>query len=123
MYDVVVEESFSAAHRLRQYRGHGEELHGHTWKAQVAVAAEGLDESGLACDFAILRQEIKAVIGQLDHTCLNEVGPFQEVEPSAENVARWIYTTIRQRLDARGTKVARVTVWETPSTAVSYREE
>jgi len=123
MYEVSVDESFAAAHNLRNYHGKCEELHGHNYKVRVTLAGKELDASGLLYDFVHLKQAIQGVIRSLDHKYLNELKPFDALNPSAENIARYIYEeTAKQLLKAaNGAGVASVTVWETETAAATYR--
>jgi 6-pyruvoyltetrahydropterin/6-carboxytetrahydropterin synthase len=123
MYEVSVDESFAAAHNLRNYKGKCEDLHGHNYKVRVVLAGDGLDETGLLYDFVHLKQVIKGVIGALDHKYLNELPPFDRINPSAENIARHIYdeTSKQLRKEPNGAAVASITVWESDITAATYR--
>ena len=85
MYRVVVQTFFSSAHCLREYEGPCEALHGHNWKVTVAVEAEKLDRLGMVIDFKVLKREVNRIIQRLDHTYLNEIAPFDTVNPSSEN--------------------------------------
>jgi 6-pyruvoyltetrahydropterin/6-carboxytetrahydropterin synthase len=123
MYEVSVDETFAAAHNLRNYKGKCENLHGHNYKLRVTLAGEKLDSTGLLYDFVHLKQVIQSVIRSLDHKYLNELSPFDVLNPSAENISRYIYDEIAKQLHdgLNGTGVASVTVWETDVTAASYR--
>jgi 6-pyruvoyltetrahydropterin/6-carboxytetrahydropterin synthase len=123
MYEVSVDESFAAAHNLRNYHGKCEDLHGHNYKVRVTLAGKELDASGLLYDFVHLKQVIQGVIRSLDHKYLNELKPFDALNPSAENIARYIYDeTAKQLLKAvNGAGVTSVTVWETETAAATYR--
>jgi 6-pyruvoyltetrahydropterin/6-carboxytetrahydropterin synthase len=123
MYEVSVDESFAAAHNLRNYRGKCENLHGHNYKVRVTLAGKELDSTGLLYDFVHLKQAIQGVIRSLDHTYLNERPPFDVLNPSAENIARYIYDeTARQLPPApNGAGIASITVWESDVTAATYK--
>jgi 6-pyruvoyltetrahydropterin/6-carboxytetrahydropterin synthase len=123
MYEVSVDESFAAAHNLRNYHGKCEDLHGHNYKVRVTLAGKELDASGLLYDFVHLKHAIQGVIRSLDHKYLNELKPFDALNPSAENIARYIYDETSKQLlkAANGAGVASVTVWETDSAAATYR--
>jgi 6-pyruvoyltetrahydropterin/6-carboxytetrahydropterin synthase len=123
MYEVSVDEQFAAAHNLRNYKGKCEDLHGHNYKLQVVLKGAELDSTGLLYDFVHLKQVIRDVIRALDHKYLNELPPFVELNPSAENIARHIYDEISKQLHRvpNGAEVARITVWETDTTAATYR--
>ena len=123
MYDVSVDESFAAAHNLRNYKGKCEDLHGHNYKVRVVLAGEKLDTTGLLYDFVHLKQVIRSVINSLDHKYLNELSPFDQLNPSAENIARHIYDETSKQLhkEPNGAAVASITVWESDVTAATYR--
>jgi len=123
MFEVYVDESFAAAHNLRGYKGKCENLHGHNYKVRVTLAGPELDSVGLLYDFVHLKQVIQGVIRSLDHKYLNEMKPFDVVNPSAENIARHIYDETAKQLRAvpNGATVASITVWESDVTAAVYR--
>ncbi len=123
MYEVSVEETFAAAHNLRGYKGKCENLHGHNYKVRVTLAGTEVDSVGLLYDFVHLKQVIQSVIRALDHKYLNELSPFDVLNPSAENIARYIYDqTVKQLKQAsNGAAVSSITVWESDLTAATYR--
>jgi 6-pyruvoyltetrahydropterin/6-carboxytetrahydropterin synthase len=123
MYEVSVEETFAAAHNLRNYKGKCEDLHGHNYKIRVVLAGKELDSTGLLYDFVNLKQVIRSIIASLDHKYLNELPPFDTLNPSAENLARHIYDQASRQLPAssNGAGIASITVWETETTAATYR--
>jgi 6-pyruvoyltetrahydropterin/6-carboxytetrahydropterin synthase len=120
MYEVTIETGFSGAHVLRGYEGKCGRLHGHNWKVAVTVATERLDDLGLALDFSRLKDETRQVLAQVDHSHLNEVFPFTELNPTAENIAKWVWEMLGKRLEATGHEVTRVTVWESDSAAATF---
>jgi 6-pyruvoyltetrahydropterin/6-carboxytetrahydropterin synthase len=123
MFEISVDETFAAAHNLREYKGKCEDLHGHNYKVRVMVAGPELDATGLLVDFVALKQAIQAVIRALDHKYLNELPPFDRLNPSAENIARHIYeqATWQLKPPANGAEISGVTVWETETSAATYR--
>lgn len=123
MYEVSVDETFAAAHNLRNYKGKCEDLHGHNYKVRVTLAGPELDATGLLYDFVHLKQVIQGVIRSLDHKYLNELKPFDVLNPSAENIARHIYeqTALQMRATANGAAISSITVWESDVTAATYR--
>jgi len=123
MYEVSVDESFAAAHNLRNYKGKCENLHGHNYKVRVTLAGKELDSTGLLYDFVHLKQAIQGVIRALDHTYLNERPPFDVLNPSAENIARYIYDETARQLSpaSNGAGIASITVWESDVTAATYK--
>lgn len=123
MYEVSVDETFAAAHNLRNYKGKCENLHGHNYKVRVTLAGKEVDSTGLLYDFVHLKQVIQGVIRSLDHKYLNELPPFDTLNPSAENIARYIYEQTSKQLSQtpNGAGVASITVWETDVAAATYR--
>jgi len=123
LYEVSVDETFAAAHNLRGYQGKCENLHGHNYKVRVVLAGEELDSVGLLYDFVHLKQVIQGVIRSLDHKYLNEMEPFDTLNPSAENIARHIFDQAAKQLhpSPNGAGISSVTVWETDTTAATYR--
>jgi 6-pyruvoyltetrahydropterin/6-carboxytetrahydropterin synthase len=123
MYEVSVDETFAAAHNLRGYKGKCENLHGHNYKVRVTLSGKEVDSVGLLYDFVHLKQVIQSVIRSLDHKYLNELPPFDVLNPSAENIARYIYDQAAKQLHQapNGAAVSSITVWESDVTAATYR--
>jgi 6-pyruvoyltetrahydropterin/6-carboxytetrahydropterin synthase len=123
MYEVSVEETFAAAHNLREYKGKCEDLHGHNYKVRVVLTGKELDSVGLLYDFVHLKEVVQTVIRSLDHKYLNELPPFDKLNPSAENLAHHIYDQASRQLHKapNGAGIASITVWETETTAATYR--
>jgi 6-pyruvoyltetrahydropterin/6-carboxytetrahydropterin synthase len=124
MYEVRIDEEFSAAHALRGYKGKCERLHGHNWKVEVYVRGARLDEVGMLVDFRELKAATRRVMHHLDHRNLNELKPFDtEVNPSSEHLAGFILHEVAGQIDNDRVKVYKVRVWETPSTSATYEVE
>jgi 6-pyruvoyltetrahydropterin/6-carboxytetrahydropterin synthase len=124
MYELTIETGFASAHQLRGYKGKCENLHGHNWRVQAAVIAERLNEIDLAIDFHDLKRITNEIVSQLDHKCLNEIFPFTEKNPSSENIARWIFESLKKRLsEYDNIEVSAVTVWESETASATYYEE
>ena len=125
MYQLTKSIQFDAAHQLRDYVGKCANLHGHTYKMVVCVAGERVSEIGMLYDFFDLKQLMKEVIDQLDHRFINEIPPYDEINPTAENMAYHIYQTLKRRLVEQNPalKLAYVEIWETPSASARYTEE
>ena len=120
MYQVCVEEHFDAAHFLRGYRGKCEALHGHRFRVVVRVSAPGVDEVGLGYDFTELKRHLRDILSRFDHTCLNEVAPFDSLNPSSENIATTVYNELQVALAGASVSLACVEVWESPQSGVAY---
>ncbi len=123
MYELSIEVGFSAAHQLRGYKGNCENIHGHNWRVQISVIAERLNEIEIGMDFRDLKKISREVILPLDHAFLNEVFPFTEKNPSSENIAKWIYDSLKKKVNNGNLKVAAVTVWESDTASASYYED
>jgi 6-pyruvoyltetrahydropterin/6-carboxytetrahydropterin synthase len=123
MFVVSVQAHYDAAHFLRNYKGKCERLHGHRYVVEVALTSETLNESGIAFDFVEVKRELRALAERLDHTNINDVAPFTELEPSAENQAKYFYDELKRLLPrAFGDAVLYVRVWETPTQWAQYTE-
>ena len=122
MFEVSVDETFSAGHALRGYKGKCENPHGHNYKVRIIVEGAGLDSTGLLYDFTDLKRVIRGIVGGVDHKFLNDQAPFDSINPSAENIAKFFYDETSRQMSAMpvGTKISRVTVWETDTTAATY---
>jgi 6-pyruvoyltetrahydropterin/6-carboxytetrahydropterin synthase len=123
MYRVSVEKSFDAAHYLRGYKGKCESMHGHRFRVLVSVRASTLDDIGLAYDFTDLKKHLGDILERFDHTCLNEVPPFDKINPSSEHIAATIYEEIKAKLTGSPVAPESVEVWETPYQGIAYKPD
>lgn len=114
----MVEDSFDAAHALRNYHGPCENLHGHTWKVQVFLQGNQLNEIGMLEDFKNMKQMLADILKEFDHTLLNDLKAFSLENPSSENIAKLIFQRIKNEMGA----IKKVTVWESPTSAATYWE-
>ena len=125
MFEICVEATFAAAHQLRNYKGKCENLHGHNYRVKVTVGGEKLNSTGLVADFGEVKAVLREVVARLDHTFLNELEPFIELNPSAENIALYFYQELEKGLRAGSTEVpicvSEVIVWETDTSSATYR--
>ena len=122
MYHIFIETRFSSAHSIQHYDGPCGKLHGHTWKVRVEVTSQKINELGLSIDFKDLKQISDSVVGRLDHQHINEIDPFQKENPTAENIARYIYQEIKTKLP-EDVRLSAVTIWESESTGATYSED
>jgi 6-pyruvoyltetrahydropterin/6-carboxytetrahydropterin synthase len=120
MYQVSVEQHFDAAHFLRGYRGKCEALHGHRFRVVVKVTASQVDDVGMAYDFTELKRHLGDILSRFDHTCLNDVSPFDKINPSSEHIAATIYNALQSKLAGASVSLACVEVWESPQSRVAY---
>jgi len=119
VYALTVRTSFSAAHRLREYDGNCERLHGHNWQVEVTVASDVLDDQGIALDFRAIKSAVNDLLAGLDHRYLNEVSPFDRLNPSSENLARYLFEEMEKKVPPPA-RMARVTVWESEDARAEY---
>lgn len=123
MYDLKVISGFSSAHALRGYNGKCENVHGHNWQIELIVSSDILNETGLVIDFKLLKRYLNEILEMLDHKFINETEFFKVVNPSAENIAKFIYEEFEEKLISikhYGIFVKRVNVYETASSMASY---
>jgi len=122
MYQVSVEGHFDAAHYLRDYGGKCENVHGHRFKVVVSLKVKKLNKIGLAYDFVELKRHLGEVLARFDHTSLNDVPPFDKINPSSENIVATIYEQLKGRFSG-GITLSSVEVWESPESRVAYSPE
>ena len=122
MFEVSVEQTFAAGHALRNYKGKCENVHGHNFRVQVIIEGERLDTTGLLVDFLDVKSLMQGVIERLDHQFLNEMAPFDVINPSAENLAKYFYEETTRQMNAMpdGARVTCITIWETDTTSATY---
>ena len=122
MFQVSVDEDFSAGHALRGYKGKCENPHGHNYKVRVTLEGVALDSIGLLYDFTHLKHVMRDIIQGVDHKFLNDQAPFDAINPSAENLAKYFFDETTQRMKAapEGARIVSITVWETDTTSATY---
>jgi len=118
MYELAVTDHFAASHFLSGYKGKCKNLHGHTWKVQVVIRKATLNKLGMVADFQVVKKQLKEILDALDHVHLNTVGPFAKINPTTENLAKYIFDELAAR--CRPLKVTQVTVWESDNASVTY---
>ena len=121
-YELIVQTDFGAAHSLRQYKGKCERLHGHNWTIDVYFTANELNEDGMIIDFIEAKAAIREAIKNYDHYHLNEVPPFDRINPTSENIARVLAEGIQAQLPPR-VRIVRVTAWESEGCGATYTPE
>jgi 6-pyruvoyltetrahydropterin/6-carboxytetrahydropterin synthase len=122
MYELKIVSDFAAAHRLNNFYGKCESLHGHNWKVEVFLLGDRLDDAGLVKDFGVVKAKAREVLGELDHQFLNELPAFRQQNPSSENLARYLYEQLGKAINDESVRVSRVSVWESESSCASYFE-
>ena len=118
MYEIKIQSDFSAAHNLRNYRGKCENLHGHNWKVEAVFTYKKLDKDGMAVDFKKVKALLKEVLEKLDHAYLNETDIFKKLNPTSENIAKFIYEEMKKK----DKNIASVAVWENENSCATYKE-
>jgi 6-pyruvoyltetrahydropterin/6-carboxytetrahydropterin synthase len=123
MYEVEITTNFSAAHRLRDYNGKCERLHGHNYKVLVSVRANTLGPGGMVIDFGVLKAAANTVAERLDHAYLNDVEPFDRLEPSAENIATYFFDEVSKQLNEKANMLYSVSIWESDTSRATFRRD
>jgi len=118
MYSIKVEADFSSAHNLRGYKGKCEELHGHNWKVKIKITRDSLDKIGMVADFREVKIALNKILDKLDHKYLNKITYFKKVNPTSENIAKYIYTALKNKIP----DLSSVTVWESDNCSATYYE-
>lgn len=118
MYTIEVFLSFSSAHRLRGYKGKCENIHGHNWKVGVAVSSNTLNKIGIVTDFKDVKKQLKDILDDMDHKDLNELPYFKNVNPTSENIAKFVFSELKKNK----LLVSSVSVWETDNSRATYSE-
>jgi 6-pyruvoyltetrahydropterin/6-carboxytetrahydropterin synthase len=121
MFEISVDYTFAAGHALRGYKGKCENVHGHNYKVRVTVAGENLNSIGLLMDFVDLRGSINMLVERLDHRFMNDLEPFDKLNPSAENLAKYFCDELGPQVNTQGLRLHAVTVWETDTTSATFR--
>jgi 6-pyruvoyltetrahydropterin/6-carboxytetrahydropterin synthase len=120
MYELTIKTNFSAAHSLRDYDGPCSNIHGHNWAVEVLLTGDDLQPNGILVDFKDVKKATAEVLSRLDHANLNEVAPFDRLNPTSENLARWIFEEVGKRINNDGLQVSRVNVSEAETSCASY---
>lgn len=120
MFEITITSHFSGAHRLRYLHGKCEELHGHNWKVEVSVVSNRLGKEGVVIDFGVLKQKVEKIVKGLDHTYLNDLSYFSGIEPTSENIAKFIYDRLKTDLKGHHATLKWVTAWESETSRASY---
>jgi 6-pyruvoyltetrahydropterin/6-carboxytetrahydropterin synthase len=123
MYELKIVTQFAAAHRLENFYGKCESLHGHNWKVEVFLVGNALDSAGLLMDFGVIKARTKEVLEEIDHKYLNELDAFQDRNPSSENLARYLYERLGAIFNRDGVNIHRVNVWESDTSCASYYQD
>jgi 6-pyruvoyltetrahydropterin/6-carboxytetrahydropterin synthase len=123
IYEIKIITNFAAAHNLRNFRGKCENLHGHNWKIEVVIRGSMLDEAGMLVDFGEVKQITRDLLASVDHRYLNDLPFFQSHNPSSENIARYIFEKLAERLNSSNRRISRVTAWESSDACATFMIE
>jgi 6-pyruvoyltetrahydropterin/6-carboxytetrahydropterin synthase len=122
VYEIYVKDHFAAAHSLKGYDGNCSNLHGHNWIVEAYIHCTKLNKLGIGIDFRDVKRIVKDVLSKLDHTNLNDVAEFGHINPTSENIAKFLYTELSRRLNSDHIKVNKIMVFESPGCGSSYQE-
>mgnify|MGYP003572058796 FL=1 len=122
-YTLKIITDFASAHTLRDYPGACARMHGHNWKVEVEVTASELDAIGMGVDFRVIKQAARDIAERLDHRYLNDLEPFVQINPTAENIAAYFHQELSAQLNNDSIRVNAVTLWETERACVRYAED
>ncbi len=120
MFELSIRGDIASAHFIEGYQGKCKNLHGHTWKIEVTIVSDQLDDIGMVADFAVLKKQLCEVLAVIDHVCLNDLAYFKEHSPTTENIAKYIYKHFKKAIEPLRTKHVRV--WESDTSSVTYYE-
>ena len=122
MFEISVEQTFAAGHALRNYKGKCENVHGHNYRVRVTIEGEQLDSTGLLVDFLDVKRLMGGAIEYLDHRFINDLDPFDKINPSAENIAKYFYDRLHNGLkNSPPVRISEIRVWETDTSSAVYR--
>ncbi len=123
VYEIYVKDHFAAAHALKGYDGNCSNMHGHNWIVKAYIRCTKLNKLGIGIDFRDVKSIVKDVLSKLDHTTLNDVVEFSSINPTSENLSKFLYTELSRRLNCDHIRVHRVMVFESPGCGSSYQED
>lgn len=122
MYELSIKAEFSSAHNLRGYQGKCESLHGHNWQVEVVVSSDELNKIGIAVDFKNLKKIVNEITKSLDHKYLNKLPYFRKLNPTSENIAKFIFTKAKPLFKNELAFLKSVSVWENEHSKATYYE-
>ena len=122
MFKLVVKKEFSSAHILHGHPGNCKRMHGHNWLVEAEVQGDNTNEIGMVIDFKDIKNNLKEIISMLDHQFLNDLEPFINENPTAENISKYIYKELSNNINTDNIKVSKIKLWETSNSAVTYTE-
>ena len=119
-----VKTDFSAAHSLRGYQGDCARIHGHNWNIEAEILTHKLNNIGIGIDFKDIKAGLKEILAPYDHQYINEIEPFDKINPTAENLSQYIFQKLKDMVNSEkdGIKLNSITIWETQRSSVRYEE-
>ena len=122
MFKLIVKKEFSSAHILHGHPGNCKRMHGHNWLVEAEVQGDNTNEIGMVIDFKDIKNNLKEIVSMLDHQFLNDLEPFINENPTAENISKYIYKELSNNINTDNIKVSKIKLWETSNSAVTYTE-
>ncbi len=122
MIELELKEGFSAAHALRNYPGMCSRIHGHNWTVTVRLKAGPPDEQGMSEDYAVLKKILTDVLGLFDHRLINDLPCFQDINPTSERIAEYVFTELEKQLPP-SVELKWVRISETDAFSVIYKRD
>ena len=122
MFKLIVKKEFSSAHILNGHPGNCKRMHGHNWLVEAEVQGDNTNEIGMVIDFKDIKNNLKEIVSMLDHQFLNDLEPFINENPTAENISKYIYKELSNNINTDNIKVSKIKLWETSNSAVTYTE-
>ena len=122
MFKLIVKKEFSSAHILYGHPGDCKRMHGHNWLVEAEVQGNNINEIGMVIDFKDIKNNLKTIVSKLDHQFLNDLEPFINDNPTAENISKYIYKELSKNINTDNIKVSEIKLWETNNSAVTYTE-
>jgi len=122
MFKLIVKKEFSSAHILHGHTGDCKRMHGHNWLVEAEVKGNNINKIGMVIDFKDIKNKLQEIIKKLDHQYLNDIEPFTNENPTAENISKYIYKELSKNINTDNIKVSEIKLWETNNSAVVYTE-
>ncbi|MCK5012613.1 MAG: 6-carboxytetrahydropterin synthase QueD [Candidatus Omnitrophica bacterium] len=120
MFELTVSNDIASAHFIEGHQGRCRNLHGHSWKIEVTLVSDRLNDLGMVADFAVLKKQLQEVLGPMDHVCLNELPFFKEKNPTTENIVKYVYARLKEIVSPL--EIRQVRAWESESSSATYYE-
>lgn len=122
MFTISIETRFAASHQLTLPDGSKEPIHQHDWTVTASVSSDKLNPTGVVIDFRRLRSILDNILEEFNNILLNDAGCFDDINPTAENVAKYIYQKLKPELP-KGVELAGVTICEEAGCLAEFQED